>query len=181
MAEVNYYGLTGGVQKSQLHAVLPVDFAAVADDFETVTLTWDETDAVCNFLEVQTSEGVVGEGTVTTLDDSDLVVGSGTNFDDFSEGQLIHIEDDGIFTIVEIIDAENMRVEPIPSNSADTLGWEVSGEWEVLANLPVEGIETVEHSDLTAETPYFYRMRGKRRMWWSGYESFATVTTPAEL
>lgn len=180
MAEQNYYGLTGGVQRSHIKPVLPITFVATAEDFETVALTWDETDAVCQFLDIQFSEGTAGEGTVATTLGSNEVEGILTNFTDFTEGQVIDIAGEGTFYIIEIIDDTHLQIDGVAAATDDTLDWSVSGAWQELVALPVEALEAYDHEDLTAETIYFYRMRGKHRMWWSHYDTHCAVTTPEE-
>lgn len=51
----NIYGLTGGCQNSLVRPISPITFSADADDHESITITWVDTNADYDIMELEYS------------------------------------------------------------------------------------------------------------------------------
>ena len=173
----NLYGITGGgCQTTTNRPVQPVSLAAAATD-QTITLTWDETDAVGDMGQGQYSEGILLLGTVTT-EEGTALVGDGTSFTDLNPGDYLFIEDE-IAQIASIEGDEALTLVSPFSGVEEGVPCYASGEWLPLADVTM-GVETYEHADLEPETAYFYRMRTHYKTKWSTWSEPVADITGAE-
>lgn len=175
----NFYNLSaGGSQTAATYPVQPVTLAAAATA-QAITVTWDETDLVGDLIQIQYSLGTVGTGTVTT-----------------EEGTALTGDVDAVFTeelVVGdwiVIDGETAQVSVITADDDVTLAsafsavveggdFGIIGSWADLACVAT-GVETYTHSSLTAEIPYFYRIRTHYRTKWSDWSDPVGDFTEAE-
>jgi hypothetical protein len=179
MAIQNFYGLTGAVSNPAIYATDPETFLAAYDDFETITLTWDESNIIGDFLRIQMSPGTEADGMVAT-DGTVNVVGTGTKFKNYREGDLILIDGETSRKIDLIIDDFHLRTDVPCDTTDDTLSMFVSdNDWTELA-APALGVETLEVGDLTESTVYFFKLSTHYRLKWSAWKVHYAVSTPAQ-
>jgi hypothetical protein len=169
-----------GVGKALIYPVDPVDLAAVADDFETVTLTWDETDMDADAMRLDYSAGTSANGTVATSG-TRIVTGTGTEFEEYRIGDLVFIEDETItHKISHIWDDTRMELDSPTQNTDTGLILTVSDNNYTDLAVPALGTETLVVEDLTEVTCYFFRMSTHKRLQWSPYKLHCMALTPAE-
>jgi len=179
MAIQNLYGLTGAVSNPAIYATDPIDFVAAAVDFETITLTWDETDIVGDSLRIQMSTGTEADGTVAT-NGTENVTGTGTVFKNYKQGDLILIDGETTRKIDLVIDDFHLRTDKYCSTTENALAMVVcDGKWEELV-APALGVGTLEVGGLDALTTYFFRLSTHYRLKWSLWKVHYAVTTTAE-
>jgi len=159
----NIYGLTGAVQNAGVYPVQPITLAAAATD-QTITITWVEENAVGDMVQLQYSEGLPGDGTVTT-EAGTALIGDGTNFTDYNVGDWLLIEGE-IARIASIEDATHLTLAAAFTSVEEGVAFSVSTTWAHLTDISM-GVETYDHAELDPEAPYFYRIRTHKRFKWS--------------
>jgi hypothetical protein len=180
--ENNLYNFQGAGQDSGVRPIIPETFEATADDFETVTLTWDETNMIADLVQHRHGEAVAGSGTVET-DETDLVIGTDTTFTDYKVGDLILIEDETVvYKIKEIIDDLNIKLDKVSGNTDSEKTFSVLPEVDFSKPADVWlGEETAEIADLEAEKTYIFQLRVLKKFKWSDWFLLSDfVVTPAE-
>lgn len=180
--ENNYHNFQGAGQDSGIRPVIPETFEATADDFETVTLTWDETNMIADLVQYRSGKAIAGDGTIET-DESNLVVGTLTTFTDYKVGDIILIEDETVvFKIASIIDDLHLTLDKNSGNTDSGLTFSVLPE----ANFSQPDDvwldeEEAEIGGLEAEETYVFQLRVLKKFKWSDWFLLSDfVVTPAE-